>query len=100
MRLPLLIAAVAVAVPMGLCAGPAVAQPFQGQNFFFGRPHGPHGPWCAHLNTGFDRVEEDCSFTSFAACNREARLNAGFCTQNFAGAVEPVRRRKGNRLRR
>jgi hypothetical protein len=100
MRLPVLIAVLAVAAPIGLCAGSASAQFFQGQSYLFGRPDGPQGPWCAHIDTGADRVEEDCSFTSFAACNREASRSRGFCTQNFAGYAEPVRKRKGDRQRR
>jgi hypothetical protein len=100
MRLLALIAALAVAAPIGLYTGSAAAEPFQGQSFIFGRSYVPEGPWCAHNNTSSDRVEEDCSFNSFAACNREAQLNHGFCTQNFAGGVVPVRHRKGDRLRR
>jgi hypothetical protein len=97
MRLSVLFAALAFAAPVGLCAGSASAQFFQGQSVLFGRPNGPEGPWCVHRNTGADRVEEDCSFNSFELCNREAQLNRGFCTQNFAGSVQPVRKKKGNR---
>jgi hypothetical protein len=99
MRFLLLIAALAVALPVGLCAGSASAQ-FTGQSVLFGRLHVYEGPWCAYSNTGADRVEEDCSFRSFEACNREASRNRGFCTQNFAGSVRPVRIKKGNRARR
>ncbi len=95
MRSSVLIAALALAV---VASGPASAQSFEGQSYIGGRIYGPQGPWCAHQDTG-DRLLEDCSFSSFEACNREALLNRGFCTQNFAGGVRPVRARKGNRDR-
>jgi hypothetical protein len=99
MRFSSLIAALAVAAPLGLCAGPASAQFFQGQSVLGGRLHGPQGAWCARNNN--DGAEEmNCSFNSFEACNREARLSNGFCTQNFSGGVQPVRRSKGDRERR
>ena len=100
MRFSILIAVLAVAAPIGLCGAGALAAPFEGQSIIGGRIYGPQGPWCAHNNNSGDRIEEDCSFRSFEACNREARLNNGFCTQNFVGGVEPVRARKGNRERR
>ncbi len=100
MRVPALLTVLTVAIPIGFCAGTASAEFFEGQSFIFGRTHVYEGPWCAHNNTGADRVEEDCSFASFEACNREAQLNRGFCTQNFQGTVVPTRRSKGDRLRR
>ena len=99
MRLSVLIAVLAVAAPIGLCGGGASAQFFEGQSVLGGRIYGPQGPWCAQSYVS-GRVEEDCSFGSFAACNRVARMDNGFCTQNFAGGVEPVRTRKGSRERR
>lgn len=101
MRLPVLIAALAIATPLGLCAGSASAQFFEGQSVLGGRYNGPQGPWCAHNTNGWDQVDEDCSFASFAAC-RNAIGNPvnGFCTQNFAGDVRPVRSKKKNRARR
>jgi hypothetical protein len=99
MRLSSLIAALLVAAPIGLHAGTASAQFFQGQSVLGGRLHGPQGPWCVRANNN-GAEENDCSFGSFAACNREARRSNGFCTQNFSGYVEPVRRKKANRERR
>ena len=100
MRLSALIAALVVAVPLGLASGPASAQFFEGQGLFGGRPNTPKGPWCANSNSGADRVEEDCSFTSLAACQRAlVNPNSGFCTQTFSGTVQPQRARKRNRLR-
>ena len=94
MRLSMVIAALAVAAPLGLCAGPALAQPlpyaFQGQSVWGGRPNMPKGAWCVNANSGADRVEEDCSFNSFAACRRAlGNANNGFCTQNYAYAGPP-----------
>lgn len=100
MRLSVLFAALAVVVTIG--CGVAAArpyQPFEGQSIIGGRIYGPQGAWCAYNNAG-DRSETDCSFGTFAACNQEALLNRGYCTQNFAGSVRPVRARKGNRDRR
>jgi hypothetical protein len=84
MRLSILVAAVAVAAPIGLCAGSASAQFFEGQSLLFGRPYGSvyQGRWCANQNTG-GRMEEDCHFDSFEQCRRLAvQGNRGFCTQN------------------
>ena len=94
MRLSGVIAALVVAAPLGLCAGSAVAQPlpqaFQGQSIWGGRPNTPKAAWCMNLNSGADRVEEDCSFNSFAACRRAiGNANNGFCTQNYAYAGPP-----------
>ena len=49
MRLSVLIAALAVAAPLGLCAGAASAQLFEDQSVLFGRRHGYvyEGAWCA-----------------------------------------------------
>ena len=97
MRFSVLIVALVLA---GTAGGSASAQFFEGQSYIGGRIHGRQGPWCANNYASDDRVEEDCSFGTFAACNREARLNNGFCTQNFAGSVQPVRARKASRNRR
>jgi hypothetical protein len=102
MRLSVLIAALAVAAPIGLCAGPASAQFFQDQSVLFGRRVGPQAPWCSHENTGGENVTEDCSFNSFEQCRRIAMgVNNTFCTQNprYDVNVQPVRRKKGNRER-
>jgi hypothetical protein len=52
MRLSILVAAIAVAAPIGLYAGTASAQFFEGQSPLFGRPHGSvyEGRWCARQN--------------------------------------------------
>ena len=99
MRLSVLIAALAVAAPIGLCAGSASAQFFEGQSILFGRPHGSvyEGRWCAHENIGGGAVQEDCSFNSFEACRRLViQGNRGFCTQNpaFSGDRQPPPRKK------
>jgi hypothetical protein len=103
MRLSILIAAVAVAAPIGLYAGTASAQYFEGQSLLFGRPHGSvyEGRWCAREQTGGSRVEEDCTFDSFEACRRlVVSGNRGFCTQNPAYVPYPgfePRRKKRSR---
>jgi hypothetical protein len=98
MRVSSLLAAIAVVVPIGFYAGAASAQFFEGQSILGGRSHVYEGRWCAHINSGFDRVEEDCTFDSFAACQRALmNPNFGFCTQNpgYAGRpVPPVRGKK------
>jgi hypothetical protein len=91
MRLSILIAAVAVAAPIGLYAGSASAQYFQDQSILFGRPYGSvyEGRWCANQNIG-GRIEEDCHFDSFEQCRRLAiQGNRGFCTQNPAYVPRP-----------
>jgi hypothetical protein len=97
MRLSVLIVALAVAAPIGLCAGSAAAQ-FTDQSVLFGRRHAYEGAWCALQDTGAGRVEEDCTFDSFEACRRLVISgNRGSCTQNpaFTGRVErPVRKKK------
>ena len=94
MRPSILIAALVVAMPIGLGAGTALAQ-FTGQGVLFGRYHVYEGAWCARQDAG-GNVEEDCSFDSFARC-RQALMgtNNGFCTQNpaFAGYRAPPRRK-------
>jgi hypothetical protein len=105
MRLPVLIAALIVAAPIGLCAGSASAQFFQDQSILFGRPHGSvyEGRWCAHEPTGGGNVAEDCTFDSFEACRRLVISgNRGFCTQNpaFAGYHDRPLRKKKRRARR
>jgi hypothetical protein len=105
MRLSVLIAALAVAAPIGFCASQASAQFFRGQSVVFGRPHGSvyEGRWCARADTGGGRVEEDCTFDSFEACRRLViQGNRGFCTQNpaFAGYYGRPVRKKMRRARR
>ena len=103
MRHSVLIAALIAAAPVGLPVAPASAQAFEGQGFFLGRRTGPQAPWCAHLNSGFDRVEEDCSFNSFEHCRSVAMtLSSSFCTPNpaYDVSIQPVRRKKGDRQRR
>lgn len=107
MRISVLIAAFAVAAPLAIETAPAAAQPFQpfaGQSFWFGRPHGStyEGPWCLREEVG-DRIEENCHFNSFEACRRLAGAgNRGFCTQNpaYAGPPPPPRRYKKQRTAR
>ena len=94
MRLSGVTAALLVAAPLGLWVSPALAQPlpeaFQGQSVLGGRPNTPKAPWCANMNSGPDWVDEDCSFNSFAACQRAlGNANFGFCTQNYAYAGPP-----------
>jgi hypothetical protein len=104
MRLSILVAAVAVAAPIGLYAGSASAQFFEGQSPLFGRPYGSvyQGRWCANQNTG-GRMEEDCHFDSFEQCRRLAvQGNRGFCTQNPHSVPRPgfePRRKKRYRHR-
>lgn len=85
------IAALVVIAPLGV--GAAAAQPFQpfeGQTWWGGRPNMPNAPWCLNLNSGASRVEEDCSFTSFRACQFAlGNANNGFCTQSYAYAGRP-----------
>jgi hypothetical protein len=101
MRPSILLLIVAVAVPIGLCAGSASAQ-FQDQSFLFGRRTGPQAPWCSNENIGGGTVQEDCSFNSFEQCRRAAMgVNNTFCTQNprYDLTVQPVRSKKGDRVR-
>jgi hypothetical protein len=100
MRFSFLIAALVVAAPISLCAGPASADAY---DILFGTRHPYEGPWCAQMNTGAGRVEEDCTFKSFEACRQMVISgNRGFCTQNpaFTGYYEhPIRKKKrGTRL--
>jgi hypothetical protein len=104
MRLSVLIAALAIAAPIGLCAGSASAQFYQGQSVIGGRPLGSgyQGRWCAQQNIGGGAVQEDCSFDSFEACRREVTQgNRGFCGQNpaFRGYREPPPRKKKRSVR-
>ena len=104
MRLSVLIAALVVAAPIGLCAGSASAQFFEDQSILFGRRHGSvyEGAWCARENIG-GGIQEDCTFDSFEPCRRLViQGNRGFCTQNpaFAGYREPPIRKKKRRARR
>jgi hypothetical protein len=75
-----------------ICADSASAQFFEGQSPVFGRRYGPQGAWCANVDTGADRVEELCWFDTFEACYREALLSRGFCTQNPALPVRPIKK--------
>ncbi|MCX7311807.1 MAG: hypothetical protein WCG92_07805 [Hyphomicrobiales bacterium] len=100
MRLRILLSVLVVAAPLGLPAGAASAQYFEGQSILFGRPHGSvyEGRWCARENVGGQRIEENCIFDSFESCRRLViQGNRGFCTQNPAyGAYRdpPVRKKK------
>ena len=94
MRVSFLTALVVFATVV-LCAGPASA----GSAFdaVFGTRHPYQGPWCAYMNTGAGRVEEDCTIESLAACRQMVLSgNRGFCTQNpaFAGSSENPTRKK------
>jgi hypothetical protein len=102
MRLPVLIAALAVAAPIGFYAGSAAAQ-FIGQDPVLGRPlgYGHQGAWCANQDTGGGRVEQDCSFDSFERCRRlVVSGNRGTCSPNplYAGPqYGPPRKHKKKR---
>lgn len=101
MRISLVIAILVVAVPPGLSTSPAAAQFFQGQTWWGGRPNTPKAPWCLNLNSGADRVEEDCSFNSFADCQRAlGNPNNGFCTQTSTYAPPPPSPRRQKRKTR
>ena len=104
MRLSVVIATLLVSAP--LCLGPATAQPlrepFQGETWWGGRPNTQTGAWCANSTSNWDKVDEDCSFASFAAC-QHALVNPsfGFCTQRYAyaGAPPAPLRKKKRRVR-
>ena len=100
MRLSLLIAALAIAAPIGIAAGTASAQVFDGQGPISGRRWGSvyEGRWCAREDIGGD-IHEDCTFDSFEAC-RQLVIggNRGFCTQN--PAWQGPDRRNGQRIYR
>jgi hypothetical protein len=86
MRLSFLIAALAIAAPIGLYAGCASAQHLEDQGPITGRRWGSvyEGRWCAREDAGGD-IHEDCTFDSFEACRLEVISgNRGFCTQNPA----------------
>src|SRR4051812_11613458 len=99
MRLRILLAAVVLAAPVGLSAGSASAQFFEGQSILFGRPHGSvyEGRWCAREDIG-GVIQESCHFDSFEDCRRLViQGNRGFCTQNpafVAGYGGPPPRKK------
>jgi hypothetical protein len=59
--------ALVVFAPISLCADPASAGAFDA---VFGTRHPYEGPWCAYMNTGAGRVEEDCTVESLAACRQ------------------------------
>ena len=70
MRFSFLIAGLIIFVPVGLCAGSASANA---------------AAWCARVDAGAGRIEENCIFNSFEACRRTVLSgNRGFCTQNPA----------------
>src|SRR5262245_9166217 len=97
LRIP---AAVLIVVALG--APSASAQLLEDQSLWWGRRTGPQMPWCSNQNTG-ERVEEDCSFMSFAHCRQMAMgANNTFCTMNprYDVSIQPVRSRKGDRLPR
>jgi hypothetical protein len=82
MRFSCLIAALVVAAPIALGSGPASANAF---DILFGNRHPYEGPWCAQMDTGAGRVEEDCTFDSFEACRQMVISgNRGFCMRNPA----------------
>jgi hypothetical protein len=89
MRLSMMIAALALAAPLGIGSAPAqpLPQPFRGQSVWGGRYNTPSAGWCAHFNNGSEWVTEDCSFASFAGCQFAlGNPNNGFCTQTYADA--------------
>jgi hypothetical protein len=103
MRLPVVVAAFAglASLGLGIATGPASSQPlpmpFQGQSILGGRPNTPPAAWCANDRSDWDRVEPDCSFPTFAACQRAlVNPNSGYCTQTsfYADAPPPPPRRK------
>ena len=95
MRLPVVIAALAVLAPLGFGLGADAAssrpfQPFQGQSVLGGRPNTPKAGWCANSTSSVDHVEEDCSFDTFSACQRAlVNPNSGYCTRNYVYAGPP-----------
>jgi hypothetical protein len=90
MRFSVVFAVLAVVAPLGLGAGAASSQPFQGQSILGGRPNMPKAMWCANSTSDWDRVDEDCSFNTFAACQRAlVNPNSGFCTQTSLYAAPP-----------
>jgi hypothetical protein len=100
MRASVLIAALAVAAPLGLSIGSASAQFFQDQSVLFGRRHGYvyEGAWCAREDIG-GNLQEDCTYDSFERCRRAViQGNRGSCTQNPAygggNGGEPPRKKK------
>jgi hypothetical protein len=99
MRLSVLCLGLALGAPLSQ----ASAQFFEGQSVLFGRRHGPQAPWCSYEDTGGGNVTQDCSFRSFEECRRIAiGVNNTFCMPNpaYDVSVQPVRRKKGDRLRR
>ena len=106
MRLPVVISVLAVlaSLGVGLGAGAAAAQPFQpfqGQSILGGRPHTPNAMWCANSTSNWDKVDEDCSFATFAACQRAlVNPNSGYCTQaSLHAAPRPAPPRKKRKVR-
>jgi len=104
MRFSVVIAALAVVAPLGLGAGVAASQPFQpfqGQSILGGRPNTPKAVWCANSTSDWDRVDEDCSFNTFAACQRAlVNPNSGFCTRaSLYGPPPPAPSRRKRQAR-
>jgi hypothetical protein len=94
LRVSFLTAALVVFAPISLCAGPASADALDA---VFGTRHPYEGPWCAYMNTGAGRVEEDCTIESLAVCRQMVIAgNRGFCTQNpaFNYSEYPIRKKK------
>ena len=91
MRLCGVIAALFVIATLGV--GTVAArpfQPFEGQSIWGGRFNTPKAPWCMNFNSGADRVEVDCSYSSFQACQFAlGNPNNGFCTQTYVNAGPP-----------
>ena len=70
MRFSFLVAGLIISAPVSLYAGPASANA---------------AAWCARVNTGAGRVQENCIFNSIEACRRTVLSgNRGFCTRNPA----------------
>jgi hypothetical protein len=58
------------------------------------------GPWCALTDTGFNNIEEDCTYRSIEACRRNVIAgNRGFCNPNprWRGRNTPAGARKAHR---
>jgi hypothetical protein len=105
MRFSVVLAALAVVAPLGLGTGVAFSQPFQpfqGQSILGGRPNTPKAVWCANSTSNWDKVDEDCSFNTFAACQRAlVNPNSGFCTQaSLYGPPPPAPPRRKRQARR
>lgn len=89
MRLPILAAAILAGLSAAMTTAPAAAQGW------LGRTHVYEGRWCARMDTGAERIEEDCSFDSLDVCRQQVIAgNKGFCSPNPAYAgTKPLPRR-------